>query len=72
MKAWKRLRLLLSGPRRLTWPYRVPSARLLAPADTALSAGPRPPRRARPPQPAPHLASPTPPPRSRGCSFAAR
>ena len=34
MKAWKRLRLLLSGARRLTWLYRVPRERVLEPEDT--------------------------------------
>ena len=33
MKAWKRLLLLLSGARRLTWLYRVPKARVLEPED---------------------------------------
>lgn len=34
MKAWKRLRLLVSGARRLTWLYRVPRDRVLEPGDT--------------------------------------
>ena len=34
IKAWKRLRLLLSGARRLTWLYRVPRERVLEPEDT--------------------------------------
>lgn len=33
MKAWKRLRLLLRGARRLTWLYRVPRDRVLEPED---------------------------------------
>lgn len=33
MKAWKRLRLLLSGARRLTWLYRVPRDPVLEPED---------------------------------------
>lgn len=33
MKAWKRLLLLLSGARRLTWLYRVPKDRVLEPED---------------------------------------
>lgn len=34
MKAWKRLRLLLSGARRLTWLYSVPRDRVPQPEDT--------------------------------------
>lgn len=37
MKAWKRLLLLLSGARRLTWLYRLPKARVLEPGFTEAS-----------------------------------
>lgn len=77
MKAWKRLRLLLSGARRLTWLYRVPREQVLAPEhrggggavsqDLPHQPPPHPPRSLRA-----HLASPKPLPRSRGCCGAAR
>ena len=37
IKAWKRLRLLLSGARRLTWLYRVPRERVLEPENVGCS-----------------------------------
>lgn len=71
MKAWNRLRLLLSGARRLTWLYRDPIECVQEPED----------RGCRQPGPGPvpigshcltaHLASRMPPPRSKGCSCAA-
>lgn len=42
MKAWKRLRLLLSGARRLTWLYRVPRDPVLEPEERGASARPQP------------------------------
>lgn len=72
MKAWKRLRLLLSGARRLTWLYRDPMECVQEPEDRD---------KGQPgPSPAPvrshslvaHLVSQTPPPRSKGCSYAAQ
>lgn len=43
MKAWKRLRLLLSGARRLTWLYSVPRERVLEAEDTRhCQPGPKP------------------------------
>lgn len=72
MKAWKRLLLLLSGARRLTWLYRVPKDRVLEPEDNP-SCQPSPSPSPSPgPSPTLHLASPMPPPRSRGCSCAAQ
>lgn len=53
MKAWKRLRLLVSGAKRLTWLYRVPRDRVLEPGDTgAVSQAPALPQ-------SPSLPSPT-------------
>lgn len=43
MKAWKRLLLLLSGARRLTWLYRVPKDRELEPEDNPSCQPSRPP-----------------------------
>lgn len=72
MKAWKRLRLLLSGASRLTWLYRDPSDCVQEPEDRGAG------------QPGPgadpvgshclvaHLVSQMPPPRSKGCSYAVR
>lgn len=59
MKAWKRLRLLVSGASRLTWPYRVPRERVLEPGDTgAVSQAPA---RSQPPAlPGPTLGPPSP------------
>lgn len=72
MKAWKRLRLLLSGARRLTWLYRDPREWVLEPEDRGtVSQGLALLREGPMALPA-HLASQMPPPRSRGCSCAAQ
>lgn len=72
MKAWKRLRLLLRGASRLTWLYNDPIECVQEPEDRGEGQSD--------PGPAPlashslaaHLVSQTPPPRSKGCSYAAQ
>lgn len=72
MKAWKRLRLLLSGASRLTWLYRDPIECVQEPEDRGKGqpgSGPAP---SGSHSLVAHLVSQMPLQRSKGCSYAAQ